>query len=339
MDKHGRNTKLRALAALAVGVIMLASARAARAENELPSEMLPSSMAADATTMDPDFDTTPPPNGENSTTETTTRWESPTDEFGETLFPPLPSETTTKKPTTTKATTTTKKTTTYTLPPFEVNPAHPDDTYTGPLWYRENPDLYENTVAQATRPSTTAPVTTTTQEEETFPDMQGYDDSGAALRRIVLLGAGALLALAALVVVILLFKGRKEAREEEQRVRPLMQPTPPPKPGEPKPVEEISAAKPGEPAPVEETPASKPGEPEPIEEISATKPGEPEPVEEISAAKPGEPELVEESVRLVDEIVRRRREHGADIPWRFLDLKPPEAAAPEGKDPPETKEP
>jgi hypothetical protein len=151
-----------------------------------------------------------------ATDPTTTRWETPTDEEGNTLFPTLPT-------TTTKATTptTTKKTTTKS--PFSVNPAHPDDRYTGALWYNRNPDLYDTVTVpgeEGTEEETTTTVaSTTTAEQTTEWTLPEPEDRGLNLRLVIGIAAGALLLLALAVAVAVIAKGGRE-RREARRVAP-----------------------------------------------------------------------------------------------------------------------
>jgi len=142
----------------------------------------------------------PLPTDATEVTEPTTPWEPPTDEEGNTLFPPE----TTVKPTTTKKTTTN--------PPFVVNPAHPEDTYQGPLWYNKNPDLYETTEEV----STTENITTT--EEWTMPEELGYGEGGMSLQKILGIAAAAILPIALAVAIVTLVKGRREAEREAREV-------------------------------------------------------------------------------------------------------------------------
>lgn len=136
--------------------------------------------------------------------ETTTRWEPPTDEEGNTLFPP---ETTTAKPTTTVTTTT--RTTTR---PFVVNPAHPEDTYNGPLGLRPNPDLFIST-----EENTTAEPTEATTPALAVPEELGYAPGHANLRKILLVAAAALLPIALIVAFAMVAKGRREEKREAMR--------------------------------------------------------------------------------------------------------------------------
>ena len=144
-------------------------------------------------------------------TEPTTLWEPPTDEEGNTLYPPLPStEASTAAPTTT-----TKKTTTTTYPPFEINPAHPEDKYKGALWYVKNPDLH-NDVTTVEGQTT---IESTSIEGWEYPDEAGYQEDSQNLRKIIAIAATALLVIALSVAIAMIVKGNREAREAREKAR------------------------------------------------------------------------------------------------------------------------
>ena len=163
-------------------------------------------------------------------TEPTTLWEPPTDEEGNTLYPPLPST-----EASTIITTTTKRTTTTTHPPFEINPAHPEDKYKGALWYVTNPDLY-NDVTTIEGQTT---IELSTIEGWEYPDEAGYQEGSQNMRRIVAIAAAALLLVALSVAIAMIVKGNREARERARittakprpaisAATPLLNPLPPP---------------------------------------------------------------------------------------------------------------
>jgi|GEM_PF-4398475 len=166
-------------------------------------------------------------------TEPTTLWEPPTDEEGNTLYPPLPSTEASSS-----ATTTTKKTTTTTHPPFEINPAHPEDKYKGALWYVQNPDLY-NDVTTIEGQTTIEP---SSVEGWEYPDEAGYQEGSQNMRKIIAIAAAVLLLAALSIAIAMILKGNRENREAREKARvttaepeaspekakPLLNPLPPP---------------------------------------------------------------------------------------------------------------
>ena len=170
---------------------------------EITATTSPAPTSADGPAVATDENGEPAPEEPPEPTEPTARWESPTDEFGNPLFPPPPTTTTTTAPTTTKKPTTR---------PFVVNPAHPEDTYNGPLGLRPNPDLYEtNDETSAAEVTTTA-----TTQEWTMPEEQGYEP-GADMRKIIGIAAAAILPIALIVAVAMMAKGKREEQRETMR--------------------------------------------------------------------------------------------------------------------------
>ena len=154
-------------ALLLCAVILLVMAQTARAEPE----------------------TIPDDEGTTGEVVTTTRarstydWEALTDIHGVTLYPPPPDDDDVSN----GPTTTTIKTS-RTTQPFQINPDHPEDTYTGalpngnmPNFYVEVTDQYGNVVTSlVSLPPTTETTTeeTTTEEistEEAFQESEGTE--------------------------------------------------------------------------------------------------------------------------------------------------------------------
>jgi len=190
--------------------ILLATAQAARAEPTIPDATDPplaSITAVEATTTSPD----------TSPGQSTVDWDA-TDEYGVTIYGTRPS---------TGPTTTTKRTS-RTEPPFQINPAHPEDRYTGPVGYAPIPNFYdyvtdehgnritipraETTTEEATEGSTLEGETS--PEDEDFPpeepeeERPGIHWAIAAAAGVALLGAIA-------GVTAMVVKGRRDSGDDD----------------------------------------------------------------------------------------------------------------------------
>ena len=201
----------RVLAAALTIAIVLVTAWAARAEpaTTIPDNSSDIPVVGTPETTAPDMSITV-----TTTTEPTTTVDyDETDEYGSTVH--APTTTTTARPTTT-----TKKTA-RTEPPFEVNPAHPEDTYAGPVPWRDLPnwyvvvtDQYGNEVTRPTEETTTQ-ATTAMEEESLEPEEEGFPASTLeeaerpAIRWTLVLGAGAVLLAALVGLIVMLARGRR----------------------------------------------------------------------------------------------------------------------------------
>jgi len=165
----------------------------------------------------------PAPDTTTTTTQprSTYAWEAETDEFGVTLYPPPPDANT---PPDDGPTTTTVKTS-RTSAPFQINPDHPDDVFTGalPNGYLPNfnvpaTDSYGNKLTVVF----TAPPTEETSEEpatdegefteETFPEEPAIPTK--PLNWTVVAAAGGILAAAAVGGIIVLARNKKDSDDD-----------------------------------------------------------------------------------------------------------------------------
>ena len=202
-------------AALLTAAVMLVTALAARAEPATTIPDDPTDIPVAGTTVPettaPDMSITVTTTGEPTEPPTTVDYDA-TDEYGSTIHEPTT--------TTTKGPTTTTKKTRATEAPFQVNPAHPEDTYDGPVGWRDLPNWYVVVTDQygneVTRPEeeTTTEATTATEEESSEPeeDLTEFPPEEAeepTIRWTMVLGAGAVLLAALAGVIIMLARGRR----------------------------------------------------------------------------------------------------------------------------------
>jgi len=184
--------------------ILLAMAQTVRAE--------PDPIPGDAETT-ADSDTT-------TRTRSTYDWELITDEYGVTVYPPPPDEGIPSS----GPTATTKKTA-RTTAPFQWNPAHPDDNYTGALpnralpgFYEEVTDEYGNVVtrtvnAQTTTETAEEPTAEEPTESETF--LGEPQSPKQPFNWAIAAAAGTVLLAAVLGGIIVLTKGRKDSEDDD----------------------------------------------------------------------------------------------------------------------------
>ena len=216
------------LAAVLCAGVFFATAQAARAEPTMPagpSELPVANTSALETTglTESSGETIPT----TTTVPTTYEWEAETDEFGVTIYPPRPSQGTAPPPTTTGTTTSTKKTA-RTEPPFQYNPAHPDDNYYGPTPYRPIPNWYDVVTDEYGNEVTKYAIETTTTEPETVETSQGDETSEEdaftdvyespvrqPIKWAVAAGAGAALLAAAVGGMFVMRKARKDGDDDD----------------------------------------------------------------------------------------------------------------------------
>jgi len=204
------------LAVLLTAAAMAATALAARAEPDETTAPLASITTAGPSEL-PTAWTTSPDGSATSTVPTTTVDYNATDFFGSTLY----------APTTTTMTTITKKTS-RTSQGFVVNPAYPNDTYSGNITWGPLPtfrvpvtDEHGNYVTVPVAPTTTMAATeASTQESYTrdggeeglaeFPEQA----EGPGIRWALAAGAGAVLLAALAGVILMTARGRRGGEDD-----------------------------------------------------------------------------------------------------------------------------